>query len=473
MSPLRPSAATRHKPFRWAIEGAVWAIVAVLFGRTWLVAGLLLPLEVASGSMAETLLGPHYRLKCAPCGGQFVCGADHPAASGVAVCPHCGWKDNSLAGQPVVPGDGVLIVRGAYWLRSPRRWEVVAFRPADNPRQLAVKRVVGLPSETVRIFQGDVYINGNIARKSLREQLAVAQLIYSAADEAPMPSGAKSFWHPESPDSRWVRDRWAYRHGADPESKSLDWLLFQWLQRGGDDPDEPVATRAVPVTDALAYNQLLPRGGPVPQPVTDLLYTFRLRATGRGRLELRATDGQRVFRFVWEITPHGSRCQVFDAQQPLPWPGGAKGLPEGRRLSMAVSLVDRQFLVAVDGEVLVAHPFDRGKPPACHTPFAIGVQSLEVEVSGLQVYRDVQYGGVFGGIAHWGVDQPVALGPGEFLVLGDNSAVSVDSRVWANPAVRTEQLVGRPLAVLFPLRPVRLGGLVIQVPAWNRMRYIR
>lgn len=460
--------------FRAVVEGFIGVAIAALTLQTWLVAGLVVPFEVASGSMAETLLGPHYRLVCARCQQEFACGADQPQGAKSAVCPRCGWEENDLAGQPVVPGDGVFIVRGAYWIRWPRRWEVIAFRPVDNPRGLAVKRVVGLPGETVRIYQGDVYINGSIARKSLREQLAVCQPVYFAGPQGSALTETGWLLHPDSPHSRWTPHEGGYRHPADLRAETADWLVFQRLDRNASGRGNGRSGPPVPVTDAMPYNQLAVRGEFAPQAAGELLYTFRLRATGQGRLELRAIDGQHIFRFVWEVTPEGSRYQVFEGQQVLPWPHRLGGLSQGRDLAMAVSLVDRQFLVAVDGEVLVAHPYDRGAPATTETPFALGVQSMGVEVRHMRVYRDVQYGKTIGAIARWGVEEPVVLGPGEFFVLGDNAAVSLDSRVWSTgPAVRIEQVVGRPLAVHFPVRLLHFGGVRIQVPAVQRIRYIR
>lgn len=463
----------RRPRLRFVVEGVIGVTLAGLAVRTWLVAGLLVPFEVASGSMAQTLLGPHYRLVCSGCGLELVCGADVPPSVTAAVCPQCGWK-NDLSNQAVVPGDGILIVRGAFWIRSPRRWEPVAFNPAHSPCRLAVKRVVGLPGETVRILEGDVYINGRIARKSLGEQLAVAQLIYSPHDLTLRPAGPFPGWRQASSGSLWSNDRGVFRHPADPAAADFDWLVFQGVERDTNQGGKVGVTSPVPVTDWTAYNQTRLQRGLRLQPVSDLLCTFWLRAAGQGRFELRAVDGQRTFRFLWEKSWGRSHYQAFDGQQPVPLVVDLRPLPEGRDLAVAVSLIDRQFLVAIGGKPVVAYPYERGGLSATEKPFSIGVQGMEVEIRELRVYRDVQYGAVAGGMAHWGIDEPVTLGPDEFFVLGDNSAISVDSRVWATgPAVHAEQIVGRPLVVHFPVRLVRLGGFVIQVPAWSRIRYIR
>lgn len=56
------------------------------------------------------------------------------------------------------PGAPVLINRLSYLWRSPGRGEVVAIKFAGR-RLMLLKRVVGLPGETVRINSGQVYIN--------------------------------------------------------------------------------------------------------------------------------------------------------------------------------------------------------------------------------------------------------------------------------------------------------------------------
>ena len=47
-----------------------------------------------------------------------------------------------------------------YKFREPERGDIIVFHAPDNPGTLYVKRVVGLPGETVEIVGGRTYING-------------------------------------------------------------------------------------------------------------------------------------------------------------------------------------------------------------------------------------------------------------------------------------------------------------------------
>jgi signal peptidase I len=51
--------------------------------------------------------------------------------------------------------------RLAYLNSSPKRFQVVVFRFPDDESRLFVKRVIGLPGETVEIIDGQVFINGS------------------------------------------------------------------------------------------------------------------------------------------------------------------------------------------------------------------------------------------------------------------------------------------------------------------------
>lgn len=58
-------------------------------------------------------------------------------------------------------GQEVLVDRFSYKLLSPKRGDIVVFLPNGNKNShYYLKRVVGLPGETVQIIGGYVYING-------------------------------------------------------------------------------------------------------------------------------------------------------------------------------------------------------------------------------------------------------------------------------------------------------------------------
>lgn len=56
-------------------------------------------------------------------------------------------------------GEYVLIDKVSYLLHAPERGDVVVFTPPNENRDY-IKRVIGLPGDTVQITGGQVYVNG-------------------------------------------------------------------------------------------------------------------------------------------------------------------------------------------------------------------------------------------------------------------------------------------------------------------------
>ena len=61
----------------------------------------------------------------------------------------------------IMPGDRIIALRLTYYVSSPERGDIVVFRYPDDESVLYVKRVIGLPGETVEVKDGEVYINNS------------------------------------------------------------------------------------------------------------------------------------------------------------------------------------------------------------------------------------------------------------------------------------------------------------------------
>lgn len=70
-------------------------------------------------------------------------------------------------------GDIILVNRMIYDASKPKRGDIIVFKPNGNENAHSyIKRIIGLPGETVQIKDGKIYING----KKLREEYKTAEI---------------------------------------------------------------------------------------------------------------------------------------------------------------------------------------------------------------------------------------------------------------------------------------------------------
>ncbi|MDD6346427.1 MAG: signal peptidase I [Lachnospiraceae bacterium] len=69
--------------------------------------------------------------------------------------------------ETICVNDRIFGNRLAYLNHDPERYDIVVFKFPDNEKKLYIKRIIGLPGETVEIIGGKVYIDG--AEEPLRD----------------------------------------------------------------------------------------------------------------------------------------------------------------------------------------------------------------------------------------------------------------------------------------------------------------
>lgn len=462
-----PSPASAPFSPRLPLEFVIGLLLAGILGRNFVAEAYLVP----SGSMAPSLLGFHKRAHCSACGDAFAVGVeDASAAPREVTCPNCGNPRVSVASAPVNVGDRLLVQKWVFDFRPPRRWETVVFRNPNDDMQAYVKRVVGLPGESVRIVDGDIYVDGAIARKTFDQFLELRLPVHHQGKVDP--SGqASERWIPANGQSRWavVDDRFV---GDSLGGSETDWLHYRHH-----DPDGFES----PPRDDHGYNAL--RGAWHYHLVGDLSVECLVNyKSGNGfiELELKVPTGTKLRA---RFDPNDRSVQLWDGDRLVRSGPGPAWSPRDQRLTLAY--FDRRAAARVGS----AAPFadydldDRleTRPAATEPstqPAAVGVSDLSIEVHGLAIDRDIHYGShVLDTYRPAAVHKPFLLAADEYFVLGDNSPISNDSRVWDHPAIRHSLLVGKPILVHLPSQTwqghVFGRPIPISLPDLGNMRRVR
>ncbi len=530
------------------IESILVAFILAFIFRAFVVEAFVIP----TGSMAPTLLGAHMRFTCKDCGYRYdvnygvsgeelnipsearepmyrrlndrqrvFVGWGAPLVFRNIYCPNCGYKvpPEDATGPRVFYGDRILVLKYLYLLKDPQRWDVVVFKSPADPKyaQNFIKRLVGLPGESLMVLDGDVYKAPpgaaavaqafQVQTKPRFVQDALWRVIYDN-DYHP-----RALPRPSDPELRTPTGQWKQPWTPRPDSKGWDLgsdppngRVFRFSNDSGGgaiyfDPAANPGQRAF--TDWLAYDIDDDSRLRATNPVGDLkLQFFYQRTAGDGPLRLRLTKLGETF--TARIAPGQISLRRGDAEQPVGAPV-AMSLSSSRPVKIEFMNVDYRVSLWIDGkEILATTPQDYQpdvarllqaydqKETAPLPAVEIAAEKQSCALSHISLWRDIYYTNVDArrNPLTWASPYKfprniISLGPDEFFVLGDNSLISGDARYWTgNIVLPNEQLnvqsgrvpgrfmLGKALFVYWPAGYPPFSGAPGIVPNFGDMRFI-
>jgi signal peptidase I len=363
----------------------------------------------------------------------FVCDVKHVES---------GSMEPTIFGSPS-GGESVLVLNGSF---RPKRFDYVVIAREGDSVPL-VKRVLGLPTETLQIVRGDLLFDGKRLPPSIPRPppIPVFDSRLESASGAFVPApGQESLWTRE--DGGWGLDA----RDVKPDSGDGLQSMHRPLTDGFLAPDGSLVEGENDVNDAVVECEVL-------------------ASEPRGRVLIELVEQGDTFRFSLEPAASG-RAVARIARR-------SAGVPEEILASREVELpsswtrlrcsnVDDALAFEIEG---AAAPIcaeyeenrfaenDRLREGRSFGPrVRFGGEGGRFEFRALRVLRDLYYTAR----GTHGVRGAVDLGPDEYFVLGDNSADSRDSREWG--PIHGSRIVGRPVWVVWP--PARVRRLPPPVP---------
>lgn len=91
--------------------------------------------------------------------------------------------DGSSMEPTLTNGDNLIVDKLSYRFRDPERFDIIVFPYKHKPKTYYIKRIIGLPGETVQIDeQGNIYINGGILSESYGREIIRPENVGLAAE---------------------------------------------------------------------------------------------------------------------------------------------------------------------------------------------------------------------------------------------------------------------------------------------------
>ncbi|MDD5328016.1 MAG: signal peptidase I [Phycisphaerae bacterium] len=471
-SPQKRNETSRAAEIANTFEWMITAFILAFLVRAFVVEAYRIP----TGSMADTLKGDHFRLRCRQCGYGYDCGSDmeryRPSRDSVVSgyvkppasrCPSCGYYDAGNSAIPIFNGDRILVLKCVYQFYEPKQWDVIVFKNPLNPSENYIKRLIGRSGETVEIIDGDIYIDGQISRKPARVQDELWMPVYDNDYQPVRPREGLFNGHP------WQQP-WRNAAGSKWQLDESDPTKFR-LACAADETSTLVYDTSLgnDFKATYAYDSI---GSYMEMPYcSDLKVRFYVQsgelADGVG---ISLSKYETIYKAWVDFGGEMVIAKVSDGNEIKLVSKMINTSAVSEPVEVEFANVDHQLIFQFGGDKLTYDlgrlPDDAGERESDIEPVVEISGSGTLAVSHVAIFRDIHYtakkraGSDEVGRAIEG--NALTLGRDEFFVLGDNSPNSEDGRWWSKAGIGNngqfyrdgivpgDYLVGKALFVYWP-----------------------
>ena len=438
----------RHSvAFEGIIDTLKWVLIALILALIFR-AFIMEAFRIPTGSMAKTLRGAHYHLRCPRCGYKYDVGGDYYSQPEPR-CPSCCYYLPPGTALSLSNGDRILVLKSIYQFTDPKRWDVVVFKNPLDPQVNYIKRLIGQPGETVEIIDGDIYINGRIAQKPAGVQETLWMPVYnndfqpfhqqleSTADSSDLQQAKDDSWRQpfrNTQNSSWDLNAYGPTvFGLDSEPDQVNTIVYDVSIGNG-------FSATYGYNDSSEY-----RFRPV---CSDLMVRFYVWPGSSGRRQGAANNRRGLIGAglkKYETLYHG--WVDFSGKMAIEKVvDGHRILLEHREIEPAVpagpiwfkfACVDHQLILEFGAERMKHYlgpgPDDAGTREEGSEPAVKIFGAGRLELRHISIYRDIHY--ISDGILRARQGDGFRVDKDEFFVCGDNSPYSLDCRVWATEGI--------------------------------------
>ncbi len=333
-------------------------------------------------------------------------------------------------------GDKILVNRLAYTLGNPERWDVAVFQfPPERKGyeqekgKIYVKRIVGMPGETLYIRSGDIYVERGPNEKPsiLKKPDSLQKRLWLTVYEMARLTGpVQDYW--DTGTRFWnEKDGGLEFIGSDVKSETK--FLCEVLDKASHTVGDLYISLDVRVEEGMGGISVFLR--------EDEYTTFELRLASEG-------TPARIWTPVVQLS---GTTSIFT---------GLPRLEPGTMHRIEISNVDDTVTFKFDDRVIHTSDYTEDRPDLPAEPeIKISARGIRAHIENITIKRDIYYTGDPPGGRHAdGPHNAIHIPEGSYFMMGDNSAFSTDSRVWG--CVPRENLIGKAFLIFHPFGRISL-----------------